>query len=221
MTGALPIMLVLVLACGGSGDEAGPTTLPIVATTEIAAVISSTTPTTMIPSTTTTPSDPATLMAAAMTAGGPNYRFNSVVLVGEQTLTTVSGVVDGNSVSAEIITGTREVSYVRTADGEWATGADGKWVELEGEPPVGAPLGALADAGNLVLESGDAEQSVLTGVLGPAAGDAQGLAFTLTLENGLVTEIRYQVDTGGELAQVITTLSDFGSAGTVTKPEDV
>jgi hypothetical protein len=62
---------------------------------------------------------------------------------------------------------------------------------------------------------------VFTGLLGPAAGPAQGIPFSLTVEGGVVSEVRYQVDTGGEIAQVITTLSDIGAAGTVSKPEGV
>ena len=63
-----------------------------------------------------------------------------MVLVGEQILTTISGVVDGNSVAAEIGTGSGEVSYVRTPEGEWVTGADGEWVEPDGEPPGSGSL---------------------------------------------------------------------------------
>jgi hypothetical protein len=192
------------------------------------AVPSSTTTTTAVAPTTTStivtttePIDPARVVADGLAASSANYRFSSVVLVGEETLTSIMGVVDGEAVSAQIATGTSEVSYVRTPEGEWVTGADGEWVELEGEPPVGAPLAALSDAGDFVLESGDASQAVITGVLGPAAGSAQGIPFTLTVEGGQVTEIRYEVDTGGEIAQVVTTLSEFGSAGTVAKPEGV
>jgi hypothetical protein len=163
--------------------------------------------------------DPVATVSAALTASGANYRFTSIVLVGEQTLTSIDGVVDGTAVAARIETGASELSYVRTAEGEWVTEADGEWVILEGEPPVAAPLGALADAEQLTLESGDAVQGVFTGVLGPAAGPAQGVPFSLTIENGVVSEIRYEVDTGGEIAQVITTFSEIGAAGTVTRPE--
>jgi hypothetical protein len=175
--------------------------------------------TTTVAATTTVSIDANAVVTDSLAASSANYRFTSVVLVGEQTLTTMSGLVDGDSVSAEIATGTSEVSYIKTPEGEWVTGPDGDWVALEGEPPVGAPLDALTDAGGLVLESGNANRGVFTGVLGPAAGSAEGLTFTITVQDGHVTEIRYQVDTGGELGDVVTTLSDFGAAGTVTKPE--
>jgi hypothetical protein len=185
-------------------------------TTSTTVAVTSTTP---AETTTTVPVDPVAVVSESLSASSSNYRFTSVVLVGEQTLTSISGIVDGNSVAAEIATGATEVSYIRTPGGEWVTTADGEWVALEGEPPVAPPLAALVDAGDLVLESGDATQGVFTGVLGAAAGPAQGIPFSLTVESGVVSEIRYQVDTGGELAQVITTLSDIGAAGTVSPPE--
>jgi hypothetical protein len=210
--------LLIVAGCSGEADPL-PTSAAVTSST------SSTTSTTVAATTTTsevtTTVNPVVTVGESLAASSANYRFTSLILVGEQTLTTIEGVVDGNSVAAAIGTGTGEVSYIRTADGEWVTGADGEWVALEGEPPVTPPLGALVDAGDLALVSGNGTTGVFTGVLGPAAGTAQGLPFTLTVEAGLVTEIRYEVDTGGELAQVITTLSEIGSAGSVTAPEGI
>jgi hypothetical protein len=201
----------------GSGDVTTTSFRVNETTTTSPGVTSSTTTET----TTTTPIDPAVAVSEGLAASGANYRFASMVLVGEQTLTTISGIVDGTSVAADIGTGSGEVSYIRTPEGEWVTGSDGEWVELEGEPPVAPPLGSLVDVDNLVLESGDGTRGVFTGTLGPAAGAARGLAFSLIVENGFVTEVRYQVDTGGEMAQVITTLSDIGDAGKVNPPEGV
>jgi hypothetical protein len=209
--------LLLLAACTTGAGETTTTTAPPSTTTTTAPVA----PTTTIVTTTPASLDPNAVVADSLAASSANYRFASVVLVGEQTLTTMNGLVDGDSVSAEIATGTSEVSYIKTSEGEWVTGPDGDWVALEGEPPVGAPLDALTDVGGLVLESGNANQGVFTGVLGPAAGSAAGLAVTLTVQDGYVTEIRYEVDTGGEIGEVVTTLSDFGAAGTVSKPEGV
>jgi hypothetical protein len=220
MIRALPLLSLLMLAaCAGSSGATTPTVAATTTTTSEAAATTS--PSTTIAPTSTTAVEPAAVVADSLAASRPNYRFTSIVLVGEQTVTTMTGVVDGESVSAEIATGTSEVSYVRTPEGEWVTGPDGDWVALEGEPPVGAPLDALSDAGGLTLESGNATRGVFTGVLGPAAASAQGIEFTITVEDGYVSEIRYQVDTGGEQGEVVTTLSDFGSAGAVTKPEGV
>lgn len=219
-TRAFPAVFVLLVACA-SNTGVDSTTTPALVESTITSTTVAATSTTTAETTTTVPVDPVAVVSESLAASSFNYRFTSVVLVGEQTLTSISGIVDGNSVAAEIATGSTEVSYIRTPDGEWVTTADGEWVALEGEPPVAPPLAALVDAGDLVLESGDGDQGVFTGVLGPAAGPAQGIPFSLTIENGVVTEIRYQVDTGGELAQVITTLSDIGAAGTVSPPEGV
>ncbi|HEX9864287.1 MAG TPA: hypothetical protein VGC03_04905 [Acidimicrobiia bacterium] len=218
--GYLPAVLLIVAGCTGEAD-------PLPTSASLTSSTTSTTSTTVVATTTTSevtttvPVDPVVTVGESLAASSSNYRFTSLILVGEQTLTTIEGVVDGNSVAAAIGTGTGEVSYIRTPDGEWVTGADGEWVALEGAPPVAPPLGALVDAGDLALVSGNGTTGVFTGVLGPAAGAAQGLPFTLTVEAGLVTEIRYEVDTGGELAQVITTLSEIGSAGSVIAPEGV
>jgi hypothetical protein len=160
------------------------------------------------------------VVGESLVASGSNYRFSSVVLVGEETLTSITGVVDGTSVGAEITTGTGVVSYVRTPEGEWVTEADGTWAPLEGEAPVSAPLAILADSSDLTLETGDSVRSMFTGRLGPAAGPAQGVPFSLTIENGLVTEIRYQVESSAGPAQVITTLTEIGAAGTVSAPDE-
>lgn len=222
MTRVLPVLaIVLVVACTGEPvDEtsSSPATAPA---TSAPTMSEAGTTTTTDATTTTQPADAVSLVGDSLAATSANYRFSSVVLVGEQTLTTITGNVDGGSVAAEISTGSGAVSYVRTPDGEWVTGADGEWVPLEGEPPVSPPLAALVDANDLRLESGDATGGVLTGLLGPAAGPAQGVPFSLTIQNGLVTEIRYQVESSAGPAQVITTLTDIGVAGTVSAPEGV
>jgi hypothetical protein len=213
-------LLVLVVGCNSAADDPG-STVGTVAGTGAPTTIQAPTTLPAEPATTTVPVDPTAMVADGLTASSSNYRFSSVVLVGEDTLTTITGVVDGTSVAAEIATGTGVVSYVRTPDGEWVTGPDGEWGALEGESPVAAPLATLADPTDLVLESGDLAGGVVTGRLGPAAGTAQGVPFSLTIENGLVTEIRYQVESSAGPAQVITTLSDIGAAGTVSAPEGV
>ncbi len=217
---ALSVAAVAVLAVACSADEAVDTTIaaPSATSTEVTAPASTTT--TTAPSTTTTVAvDAPAAVNAALEASGGNYRFVSVVLVGEQTLTSMSGIVDGTAVAADITTGASDLSYVRTAEGEWVTGPDDEWVALEGDPPVTAPLSGMTDLAAVEVESGDGLNGVFTGVLGPAAGSAEGLAVSLTLEGGKVVEIRYQVDTGGEVAQMITTFSDFGAAGSVIKPD--
>jgi hypothetical protein len=219
-TRALPALFALLVACSTNTGLDSTTTDALVESTITSTTVAATS-TTTAETTTTVPVDPVAVVTESLATSSSNYRFTSVVLVGEQTLTTISGIVDANSVAAEIATGSTEVSYIRTPDGEWVTTADGEWVALEGEPPVAPPLAALVDAGDLVLESGDGTQGVFTGVLGPAAGPAQGIPFSLTVEDGFVSEIRYQVDTGGEMAQVITTLSDIGAAGTISPPEGV
>lgn len=218
----LPIILLLATACSTEAvEDTTTTTLADTTTTTDAPATTTTTAAAEVTTTTSQPVDAAAVVAESLTTSSANYRFTSVILVDGETLTEVSGIVDGTSVSATVKVGTSEVSYVRTAEGEWVTGADGEWVALVDEPPVASPLASLGDVSGLTLDSGDANSGVYTGVLGTLAGQAQGVAFTLTIEDGFITEIRYQADTGGQMAEVITTLSDFGSAGTISPPESV
>lgn len=209
---ALRPLLALVVACSTTGAVA--TTASPAPTTPS----TSTTTTTLATTTTTQAIDVGGVFAEALAATSPNYRFQSVVTVGDLTVTTIQGVVDGESVAANITAGTSEVAYVRTPEGEWVTGPDDEWSVLEGEAPAGAPLAALADATDLALQSADGEQAVILATLGAAAGPAAGTRVAITVGGGLVTEIRYQAQSGADIAEVTTTVTEVGSAGTVEAP---
>lgn len=210
---AFPVLLVVLGACSPGTDAPTTTTTPAPTTT------ASVPATTTQPPTTTTTVDAAVVLGSSLEGTTPNYRFESIFEVEGQALTTISGVVDGSAVAADIVTGSSQVSYVHTDEGEWITDADGTWIVLEGEPPVAPPLAGLADPSSLRLTSGDATNGEITGVLGAAAGSASGIDFTVELANGLVTTILYQANIGAETAQVTTTITDVGSAGGVTPPE--
>jgi hypothetical protein len=218
----VPLLTVVVGACAPASGQDLPSST-VTTSSQGVATSSAQATTTTAPSSTTTTSqvDAATMLGDSLSATSQNYRFSSVVLVGEDTLTTIDGVVDGQEVAAEVSTGTGSVSYVRTTEGEWVTDSEGAWVALEGEPPVSAPLSALTDAGNLMVVSSDGVNGLFTGTLGPGSGEAEGLAFSVTIEQGLISEIRYQVENGGQTAQVITTFTEVGAAGSVSPPAGV
>jgi hypothetical protein len=220
----LAALAFLIGACESPAATTEPSSAPAESTTTTS--LATTTTTTLAttspptqPTTTTQPVDAPSVVGQSVAATSGNYRFSSVVLVGEQALTTINGIVDAGSVAADIVTGEGAVSYVRTAAGEWVTGPDGAWVPMEGElAPVTPPLSALSDATDLRLESGTGTDGVFTGILGPAAGPAQGIPFTLTTGAGLVSEIRYQVESSAGPAQVTTTFTEVGVAGAVIPP---
>ena len=208
---ALPPLLALVVACSTTGAVVSTTTLS--PTTSITTVA-----TTLAPTSTTEAVDVGTVFAEALAATSPNYRFQSVVTVAAQPVTTIQGVVDGESVAASITAGTSEVSYVRTPEGEWVTGPDDEWSVLEGEAPAGAPLSSLTDVTELTLDSAANDTTVILATLGPAAGPAAGTRVAITVTGGLVTAISYQAQSGADVAEVITTVTEVGSAGTVEAP---
>lgn len=210
----LPVLLVLAAACS-PGVESSPTTTSPAPTTTLDAGV---TTTTTAPATTTTINAAAVLGMALQTTSA-NYRFESIFAVEGETLTTITGVVDRAAVAADITTGSSQVSYVHTDEGEWITDAEGTWIVLEGEPPVAPPLAALADPSSLVVTSGDVTNGEVVGVLGPTAGSAAGIEFTAALADGLIATIVYEADIGGQTAVVTTRITDVGNAGGVTPPE--
>lgn len=218
----LLLLLLLALVVGCSLQEAGTGSTTTTEAPVASTVTSSPAPTTTQPELTSTTGvavDPSVVFSDALAATGDNYRFVSSVQVGGDVITEIAGVVDTGSLSAEITAGGSAVSYVITPDGEWVTDADGEWVELEGDAPVRPPLEAIGDAGSLDVAASNGDSTTVAGVLGPAAGTANGVSFSMTVTSGVITEIRYEANTGGEAAVVTTTLSDFGAAGTVEPPQ--
>jgi len=208
---ALQPLLALVVACSTTG--AVVTTTSVAATTTSVATTSTT-----VPVSTTQASDVGGLFGDALAAPSANYRFQSQVEVGDQVITTIQGTVDGESVAASITAGTSDVSYIRTPEGEWVTGPDDEWSVLEGEAPAGAPLAGLADVTDLALESAEGEMMVVLATLGPAAGPAAGTRVAITVNGGLVTQISYQSQSGTDIADVTTVVTEVGSAGTIEAP---
>jgi hypothetical protein len=213
----LPFLMLVAVAC--SGEDAAPvtsgadTTQPPPSSTTAPATV--TTP--VAPTTTTL--GPGDVFTNGLTASIANYRFESTVAAGDQVITSISGVVDSDAISADISAGDRVVSYVRTGEGEWLTDSEGEWVEVEGQPPVAPPLGLLTDATSFEEVSVDQGTVVLAGTLGAAAGAAGGIPFTVTIIDGLISQIQYQAETGGETAVVTTTFTEIGTAGGITPPE--
>ncbi len=213
----LPFLLLALAGCGVDGD-AGDTTLPTTSAPTTTAVVEESTTTTDATTTTTAPIDAASALGDAVAATGRNYRFVSTVTVGEAVVTTIDGLVDGSSVQADITTGETTVSYIRTADGEWTRETDGDWVQLEGTPPVEPPLAPMGDPQDVTLIGADGQTLLVTGRLGETAGAAAGVEFSASITDGLISEIAYQAETGGQSAAVATTLSEIGSAGSVETP---
>lgn len=208
---ALQPLLALVVACSTTGAV-------VTSTTPAPTPSSTTNAATIAPTSTAQAIDVGAVLGEALAATSPNYRFQSVVTVADQTVTTIQGVVDGESVAASITAGSSEVAYVRTREGEWVTGPDDEWSILEGEAPAGAPLSGLTDVTELTLELAESELMVILATLGSAAGPAAGTRVAITVTGGLVTAISYQAQSGADIAEVTTTVTEIGSAGTVEAP---
>jgi hypothetical protein len=79
-------------------------------------------------------------------------------------------------------------------------------------------LAALEDADAVSASRLDAEHIEIAGTLGAGAGDNVGLGFFAVISDGKIVEIRYETTTSGHTTSVLTSLADFGSAGTVSPP---
>lgn len=216
----LPFLLLMATACGPAvaetslsiGDTTPPTTIR---------VAPSTTTTAAQRTTTSPPLQAEQVLVEGLAASSANYRFVSTVTIDEEPVTRIRGRVDGNSVSATIETGDREVSYTRTRQGEWVTDARGEWVALEGKSPLRPPLAPLSKPESLAVKTQKGERVVLEGVLGAAARETAGVPFQITIVDGRVSQVAYRVDSGGHVTVVTTRLSDIGRAGRVTAPKDI
>lgn len=224
---ALPLVVALVVACGGSPDQADGTGAHPASTAATTTVPSTTTsaPTTVTTQATTTSSTPAVDAVAAvqdgLAAAGSSYRFTSVVVIGDEVNTTITGVVDGTSFSSTIVTADAVVDYIKTGEGEWVRGADQQWVVLDEPSPAGDPLASLREplAAEVVRADGSILEIVAT-YPGPVLGsDAAEAPVTLVIDNGVVRAIRYDVMVGGSPTRVDTELSDFGAVEPITAPE--
>jgi hypothetical protein len=157
----------------------------------------------------------------ALAAAGSSYRFTSVVVIGDQVNTTITGVVDGTSFSSTIVTADATVDYIKTDEGEWVRGDDQQWVVLDEPSPVSDPLAPLRDpiGAEVVRADGSILEIVATypgSILGSEAAEAP---VTLVIDGGLVRAIRYDVMVGGSPTRVDTELSDFGTVEPITAPE--
>ncbi len=206
--------MVVMAGCsdGAVTDSSAATTIGPTTTTNLA--VSST----AAVAPTTQPVDVAAVFQEALAASSVNYRFESVVSVGDTQVTTIQGVVDGESVAAEIAAGSSAVSYIRTPEGEWVTGPDEEWSVLEGEAPVGPPLIGLSDATELTLDATGENSRTVLATLGPAAGPAAGARVSILIVGGLINQISYQAPWGADTASVVTSVSDVGAAGAVSPP---
>lgn len=201
-------------ACSGMAEPTDTTSPTVILST----ATPTPDPTTTVSVATTPAIDAPALFDQSLAATSPNYRFHSLVQVGEVPLTDIRGSVDGESVAADVTTGTSTISYVRTPEGEWVTGPDEEWAGLDGEPPAGAPLDGLAGAGSIELVGTDGDRVFLSAVLGEAAGPASGIPVTVTVVGGLIARVEYQLQSGPDLATVTTDISEVGSAGSIASP---
>jgi hypothetical protein len=119
-----------------------------------------------------------------------------------------------------ISSGEGEVEYIITNNGQWARLPGSVWEELDGAPPSGNPLAALATPEALTLIEATGNKVVLRAVY-PAATlglDGDPIDVQLLLEDGALAEASYQIEVDGNLAESVTTFAQTDDTSPITNP---
>ncbi len=215
--GAAIALSLVVAACSSSTDGAASSTTaaPVASST---ATTSTTAPNAPTPAPPTL--DPATVLAEALAAYAGGYEFSGTATVNEQEASIVSGRwIDGAS-QLLIRSGSGEVEYLITPEGQWARLPEGEWEELEGPPPTDNPLAALGTPTSLEVLSAAENTVRLRGVYSAEALGLTGdpIEVQLVVTDGSLVEASYTVNVDGNSGTSVTTFSNPTDTTPITVP---
>lgn len=208
LTAATVLLVSIVAACG---DDDGAS-----------AAASTTVTTTDPPGTTASGGDAAVRLADAVAAVGTQYAFTSTVTAGGVEVTSVEGVLYGDTGSYVVHSGGATVEYIVAPTGRWIREPLGEWLPLQESAPVMAPLAVLSTPISVDTLSGSGDLLVLAAIY-----DGASLGFTdgevevhITLIDGVLTEIAYEVSLGeGQgTAEVVTVIDAEADVQPITLP---
>ena len=160
----------------------------------------------------------------ALDATGGEYRYETIVTIGDAVTMQVSGSVSGIIRIATITTGGSVTEYVTTDGGEWISGpTDADMLDhalLAGHPPLEALIGPQWVGPDPGID--DEDDVVLSAVY---SGDSVGIPDVATVEvqvtirDGVVHQVEYEIPAGEATADVVTVISGFGDAAAITGAE--
>jgi hypothetical protein len=163
----------------------------------------------------------ANLLAGGLSATGSRYAFRSTVVIGDVTVTVITGTTYDGAVRASIESGNATVEYLRTADGAWTVGPEGDWIPVDGTVSVSDPLGALAEPLLVEVLERSEDQTILRAVY---EGDALGLSdpsetdVIISMTGNVFVSLSYQTLLGGQRATVTTEIRDVDLIEPITSP---
>ncbi len=215
--GAAIVLSLLVAACSSATDEA-PTSSTIAPAPP--GVTTTTTAAPAPPAAVEDAPDPATVLFEALAAYADGYEFTGTATVNDQEASVVSGRWIGGASQLLIRSGSGEVEYLITAEGQWARLPDGNWEPLEGTPPTDNPLAVLSAPDSLEIVSSDANTVRLRGVFAAETLGLTGVPIEvqLVVTNGTLVEASYTVDGDGAIGTSVTTFSKPSDTTPITVP---
>ncbi len=166
------------------------------------------------------PPEPATVLAEALSQYASSYLFTGVATVNGAVATVVSGRWLETGSQMTISSGEGEVEYIITPEGEWARLPGGVWEELEGDPPTGNPLKALATPESLSLVETAGSKVVLRAVYpaGTLGLEGDPVEVQLVFDGGSLTEASYRIEIEGNTAESVTTFAQLVDTSPITNP---
>lgn len=157
----------------------------------------------------------------AITAVGTRYAFAATVTLDGSEVTRVEGVVYDGVGAYEVSSGGTTVDYVASDDGQWARQAGSEWTALAEAAPLIDPLDPLTrPLAVTVLETVGDDALVEATYDGATLGFATAgeVLVTVTITDGVVSVISYDVAVGGGIATVITTFDGTADVSPIQVP---
>ncbi|MEA2001118.1 MAG: hypothetical protein U9N84_04420 [Actinomycetota bacterium] len=219
MIGAAAALLLVMGACSSTSVETPATTTtasPMVTTAATTETTGPAAPTT----TSTIPPEPSVVLAAALDQYASRYQFSGTATVNGAVATAVTGRWVDAASQMVIRSGDGEVEYVITTEGQWARLPDGIWEELDGTPPAGNPLAALATPDSLELVETAGTNVTLRAVYPAATLGLEGdpVEVQLVFDDGSLIEASYRIEVEGNIAESVTTFATPADTSPIVNP---
>lgn len=156
------------------------------------------------------PSDPRAELIAALSATQGSYGYETTVMIDGSVMMLVTGEVTGAVEESRVARGESVLEYRRTADGHWVLGPADQFLPIDRITTGTAPLDGLAGSAALNVDHDGDDDSVLQAVYsGGAIGvpEVDEVSVRVTIRNGMVSRVRYDVPVEGVTARVVTVIS--------------
>jgi len=204
------VAAVLAAGCASAADR------------EIPAVVIPSHPSTTVAAVADPSVDPGSELLAALRATG-DYRFETTVMVDDAVTRFVSGSVSGGAWQAKVDVDGATTEYLKTDEGAWVRSIADLWVP--GDVAVSIPMlldvfGAVTPSGILGWEAVDGGLELHARYPGASVGapEIDEVDVDVTIGDGVIRRVRYQVPDGEQTAEVVTVISEVGTVGPIDSP---